>query len=271
MTAPDVCSFPTMLAPKLVPTHHDSCSWHDCLQLASLRKTFSRLPKLSSQINFCLLTLLPSLWSCCPVKPWEGNFCWTHFYCKYLWNFSKSCNVPTLPLPRSFPPWGLGQMTSPLCASFCTCRIITELSTKYRYEHFMLIFLKSRVPNTVHVDTIKQTSTRLIKFFLHSWKSALVPSLQENFITNQWIFFCHLLSVTNINGWPKLYISTPCPPQLRHLGLGLDLQICCLSYLNSSKHKEFLSFRAICWNIYGWNNMSELSLKYSVGEKRVWI
>lgn len=166
---------------------------------------------------------------------------------------------------------GLGQMTSPLCASFCTCRIITELSTKYRYEHFMLIFLKSRVPNTVHVDTIKQTSTRLIKFFLHSWKSALVPSLQENFITNQWIFFCHLLSVTNINGWPKLYISTPCPPQLRHLGLGLDLQICCLSYLNSSKHKEFLSFRAICWNIYGWNNMSELSLKYSVGEKRVWI
>lgn len=49
-----------------------------------------------------------------------------------------------------------GQITSPLCALFCTCRIITEPSTKYRYEHFMLIFLKSRVPNTVHTDTIKQ-------------------------------------------------------------------------------------------------------------------
>lgn len=77
-----------------------------CLQLASLIKTFSRLSRLSTQIKFLSTTLLPSLFSGCPVKPLERNFCWTYSYSECLWIFGKPCSGPALPLPSPFPPRG---------------------------------------------------------------------------------------------------------------------------------------------------------------------
>lgn len=78
------------------------CSWQDCLQLVSLMKTFSRLFTLSSHISFLSTTLLPSSSSCRPLRPWEGNCCWTFSYCKCLWNFGNPCSGPPFlsqPLP----------------------------------------------------------------------------------------------------------------------------------------------------------------------------
>lgn len=121
------------------------CSWQDCLQLASLIKTFSRLSRLSSQIKFLSITLLPSTSSWCPVKPWERNVCWTYSYSECLWIFGKPCSGPALSLHSPFPPQGRKnwQQTAFLpschwadcsCAVFCSGLGYPQPGTKFLCE-----------------------------------------------------------------------------------------------------------------------------------------